>query len=257
MTIDIAIKTIDRSEERVKWSPQEGDVVYPAGPNFLGATIQNLRRAGVFKSPHLGRVWIVDGGSSQPARFLAAAGLGNVMDFAYVFDTRPRTLQQNAQRAIEVVGGGESKWGMVMEDDIDVIDGFLDRAVEWLETHQLHDPCMYVFGANYTAIQEAWSRRLPVWMYPVDDFYGALCCAWTRGQAAQLAEWLGPDPYIVNKEGYEVRHHGHDLHLARWGKAMGLSHFLCTAPNYVQHIGEHSGLNNRMIRYPGFQREIA
>jgi len=230
--IDIAIKTIDRSPRR----------------NFLGETLTNLKRSGVLKSEHLGKLWIVDGGSKDLWSYLHSQGV----DEDFLINHGDRTLQQNAQRCIELVSRGNSKWCLVLEDDLDVCDRFLESVVYWLEEHQLHGTMMYVFGANYDQIALAHHMHQTSWAYPCQSFYGALACAWLRETAADLAKWLGPDPFLKKMNGDELRTHAHDLKLGQWGIEQGLHFFLSAVPNFIQHIGVESSLGNKQVVYPAW-----
>jgi hypothetical protein len=235
--IDIAIKTIDRSPKK----------------NFLGETIKNLRRGGVFKSEHLGKLWIVDGGSRDVWTYLKSQGVTEVL--RHQVDHAKRSMHQNAQRCIDLASSGTADFALVLEDDIDVCRNFLESVVAWLGDHELSTPMMYVFGANYAQIAVEAKKGIRFWNYPCDSFYGALACGWSAPVARDLARWLGPDPFYKKKDGEEVRTHGHDLLLGRWGSFLKLHHFLAAAPNFVQHIGAESSLNNKSVSYPGFDRE--
>lgn len=230
--ISIAIKTMDRR---------------PRGSrNYLGETVRNMERAGVFRSLLLHSLTIVDSGSPDFSDFFrvemydadrrAANGrMTQVMSGRW-------TLHQTAAAAIREVAATGAQWCMVLEDDLDFCDRFLESVVGWLEDHARDDRRMYAFGANYAQIASRLSAG--EWDYPVGSFYGAQALAWKRKDAAQLAEWLGPDPSYRG-----VRDHGHDLLLQQWGKAVGLTHFLASAPSFVQHVGSDSGINNRFFQF--------
>lgn len=227
MVIDIAVKTIDRSPKK----------------NFLGQTVRNLERAGVFDSEHLGEFTIVDGGSPSVARFFKSEEVQHC-----AFDAGRRTMHQNARRCIEIASSRKADFALVLEDDIDVVDGFLEQVVAWINDHKVWGPMMYVFGAAYGQIRAVVEKGGTYWPYAPDDFYGALACAWSRETAQDIVKWLGPDPFYLNKSGREDRDHGHDLMLGRWGKERDVT-FLASAPCFVQHIGVDSTLNNKMVTY--------
>lgn len=229
--IDVAVKTIDRGPKR----------------NYLGETLSNLTRSGVFKSPNLGQMTLVDQ-SLDSAAFMRSQKAEHLT----VDNSASRTMHQNAQRCIELVGSGSAEWGLVIEDDIDTCDWFLESVADWLEDHEVEGPMMYVFGANYAQIRHAVKLGRTAWTYPCSAFYGALACAWRREVAKELAAWLGPDPGYINKDGGKIRNRGHDLMLGRWGHAMKLKHFLASCPCFIQHIGLESGLDNKKIQYAGF-----
>lgn len=214
LQISIAIKTCRRE----------------SGVDYLRQTIANLKRGGVMASAHLsGDIHIV-------------VGLDGI------------SLHQNAQRAIEIAAADpNADYCLVLEDDIDVCANFLESVANWLLDHasdecrtrlQIYGSRMYVFGANYSQITAAVARGETFWDYPIGAFYGAQALAWSRSDAEQLAQWLGPDPHYN-----EVRNHGHDLLLQRWGASIGLTHFLASAPSFVQHIGGQSGIGNRFFQF--------
>jgi hypothetical protein len=249
-TIAIAVKTIDRG------------AYPPKTRNYLGETMANLERAGVFSSPHLHSLTLVDSGSPDPDTFFEAE-LGCTPDTGFInlhgqevwvdIPDERRNYHRNAQHAIRIAAESGATWAMVIEDDIDVCSEFLESAVSWLADHKQPSPMMYVFGANYSHIRNLYRKGGTVWTYGVGGFYGALCCAWSPEDALDLVEWYGPDPAYLNKNGSKIYGRGHDLMLARWGKERGIKHFLATVPCFIQHIGLESGLGNRVIEYAGWR----
>src|SRR5690606_22110405 len=129
---------------------------------------------------------------------------------------------------IAIAAASGARWAMVIEDDIDVCADFLESVETWLEEHARADRLMYALGANYAQIEFVAAQGGTEWAYPVPAFYGAQALAWAREDAAQLAEWLGPDPSYDGK-----RDHGHDLLLQRWGATRGLRFFAAAAPCFV------------------------
>jgi len=227
----IVIKTKDRSPRK----------------NFLGETLLNLKRAGVFTSSHLGSFALVDSGS--PASFFESLPLLNELELLPDFsvDSASRNLHQNARRCIELSGSraiASLGWAMVLEDDLDVCNEFLESTARWLADHAVDAPQMYVLGANSDQIRGVASKGGTMWAYPVGAFYGAQALVWQGKHAVQLAEFLGPDP---NYNG--TRDHGHDLLLQRWGRETKIPHFMATAPSFVQHIGNESGIGNRFFQF--------
>lgn len=217
--ISIAIKTAERE------------------PDYLNATLENLERGGVFDSYYLANLCVVD---TTPS--LMHRRIPNFLKGEHAFDIEAegtRTLQQNAQRAIELAASVPCEYVLVLEDDIDVCEAFLESAYTWLTDHR-DDRCgMYAFGANYKQVLNAVQAGETFWNYPMSAFYGAQACAWTRDNAVDLARWLGSDPEYDGE-----RDHGHDLNLARWGASRGFLSFKASAPSFVQHMGEVSTINN-------------
>jgi hypothetical protein len=250
-TIAIAVKTIDRRA----WPPK--------ARNYLGATLANLERGGVFRSKHLHSLTLVDSGSPKPFDFFEhEIGFGPACGSIIMHDRqvfvdipkRRRNYHRNAARAITLAAESGADWAMVIEDDIDVCSNFLESVIAWLKHHRRPSPMMYAFGANYGQIRTAYRRGDTMWRYPVRAFYGALCCVWSPGDALDLVDWYGPDPCYVNEEtGKKVRGRCHDLMLGRWGRDRGLTHFQASVPCFIQHIGLESGLGNKKIQYAGWR----
>ncbi len=249
-TVAIAVKTIDRGA----WPPK--------ARNYLGATLANFERSGVFESEHLHSLALVDSGSPHVCDFLEAeVGLSYACGSMILHDrqvrvdvpSKRRNLHRNAARAIQLAGSAGADWAMVVEDDIDVCSDFLESVVAWLNDHRKPSPMMYVFGANYRQIRTAYRRRQSVWKYPVRSFYGALCCVWSPEDALDVVDWYGDDPAYLNEEGGKIYGRGHDLMLGRWGQDRGVTHFRASVPCFIQHIGLDSGLGNRKIQYAGWR----
>ena len=240
-TVAIAVKTMDRG------------ACPPKARNYLGATLANFERAGVFKSEHLHSLALVDSGSPKPWEFLERE-VGSLIEYCGLdIPERRRNLHRNAARAIELAGSAGADWAMVVEDDIDVCADFLESVVAWLEDHAQPSPMMYVFGANYRQIRVLYQKRKTVWRYPARGFYGALCCVWSPVDALDVVDWYGDDPAYLNKEGGKIYGRGHDLMLGRWGQERGVTHFQASVPCFIQHIGLDSGLGNRKIEYAGWR----
>jgi len=180
-----------------------------------------------------------------------------------VTDGRGLTLHQNAAQAIRLGVDLGTPWVLVLEDDLDFCDDFLGSVARWLTDHAemtgrlsasdnglvIEPHLMYVFGANYSQIEREMARGRTWWDYPAHAFYGAQALCWRRAVAAELVAWLGSDPYYEGADGQEIRDHGHDLLLQRWGRTKEHTHFLASAPSFVQHVGEVSGIGNRFFRF--------
>ena len=256
-TVAIAVKTMDRG------------AYAPKVPNCLGDTLANLKRGGVFRSPHLHSLTLVDSGSPDVVDFIrselpeavwtvedGAVNVGGGMRFRIDAPVEGRrNLHRNARDAIQIAGSAGATWAMVIEDDIDVCSDFLESTVAWLADHRQPSPMMYAFGANYQQIRNLYRRSgSGVWKYGVRGFYGALCCVWSPEDALDVVEWYGPDPCYVNVEtGRKIYGRGHDMMLGRWGADRDIKFFRATVPCFIQHIGVQSGLGNRKIEYAGWR----
>lgn len=239
--IGVAIKTADRGAVGSR--------------NYIGATLANLRRAGAFGSEHLaGDIVLVDTGRGDAPDYIRRAVSGDpALDGAplEIDSAGERSLHANAARAIQRAAATEgADYALVLEDDTDFCDDFLGSVARWLADHDDGLPNMFAFGANYRQIGAAWRRGETSWPYPCNSFYGAVACAWRREWALDVLDWYGPDPAYLNQDGSRIYDRGHDLMLGRWGRERhGLRHYVASAPCFVQHVGEESGLGNRVITY--------
>jgi glycosyltransferase involved in cell wall biosynthesis len=193
---------------------------------------------------------IVDSGSPDPEAYYDREVFPNVPLTARAklrFDSAPkRTLHQTAAVAIRSASEAAARWVLVLEDDIDVCDDFLESVAAWLEQHATSRHRMYAFGASYSPqIRLANNAGRTIWPYHIPQFYGAQALAWAREDAQQLAEWLGDDPsYKGNRDAH------HDILLQQWGQGLGLTHFAASVPSFVQHIGTESTLDNDPFVFP-------
>lgn len=235
--ISVAIKTMNRKPT--------------GGINYLGDTLQNLVRGGIFKSDILSSLAIVDSGSQDIKEFWGEeTAKADLPDYVYIDydDDKIRTLHQNAARAIRIASQDlDATWCLVLEDDIDVCSNFLESVLSWLESHASPSHRMYAFGANYSQIKSAVEQGDSYWLYPVSAFYGAQSLAWHREDAIHLADWLGDDPSFNG-----VKNHGHDLLLQKWAQSLDITYFKASAPSFVQHIGRQSGIGNRFFSFDSF-----
>jgi hypothetical protein len=225
-TIAVAIKTAKRGKDR---------------KDYLQETLENLYRS-VKGSRALSFPLFTVHTEGPVCRLLSLAVPAPVR----VLDGPHRTLHQNACMSIAIAADAETDWAMVLEDDLDFCDDFIGSVLRWLYRNEREGCPMYAFGANYTQIQSCVARKAQFWTYPVSAFYGAQALVWRSAVAKNLAEWLGPDPDYNG-----VRDHGHDLLLQKWGH-LYTRFFLASAPSFVQHIGEESGIGNRFFRFPSW-----
>lgn len=238
----VAIKTVDRKPKA----------------NYLGATLANLERAGVFESEHLHSITLVDSGSPDFGAFWSSEVEGSLSERALARVERDlpdeggrRTLQQNAARAIRVASRKGADLVLVLEDDLDVVDGLLETVVAWYKDHE-ESGQTYALGANYARIQYLASIGRSYWHYPVKDFYGAQALLWSRKTAVHLEEWLGEEPVYETEDGEERRGRNHDLLLHRWAEERGHEHFIAAVPSLVQHVGQDSTIGNEHFAFPSF-----
>lgn len=214
-----------------------------SGVDYLGQTLRNLGRGGVFRSRLLHSLIVVDSGSSDDY-FERELHPFIPLGVPLIVDRGERTLHQTAATAIRRGATSGAPWVLVIEDDLDVCADFLGSVHRWLVQHAVEPGFrMAVFGANYSSITQLVGQAT-YWQYPVGAFYGAQALAWSRQDAAQLAAWLGPDPSYKG-----IRQHGHDILLQVWGRATGQEHFLASVPSFVQHVGRQSGISNKFFQF--------
>lgn len=242
------------------------------GKNYLGETLRNLQRAGVFDSRLLASFRVVSGGEKEDffkTEFLDVMHKEPVIEWVYTYPwnehlgTNQVTRQQNAQRAIaEAAAYDKSDWVIKLEDDIDVIDDFLGNLDRWLDRYEMAPVPMFVLGAtfqkvadakfapdetflgpgkSFPRVRDAYNRGFRMIPHEVLGWYAAQALCWRRETAQQLADWLGPDPGFFDGTTLH-KERGHDMLLQQWGQQYG-RYFACTCPSFVQHIGEQSNLS--------------
>ena len=220
--------------------------------NYLGTTLANRARSGLWQSPVPFKLTLVDSGSPDPHGFLAREAYPHVPqgDDRFAVDLPPagrvRTHNENATRAVEIAVLQHPDYMLMLEDDIDVCDRFLESVVVWLAEHARPDVLLYAFGANYAPIDVLAKQGYTSWKYPIDAFYGAQCYAVARQHLAHLAEWLGRHLLYKGRTPQ-----CHDLLLHDWAKARNphATHFLASAPSFVDHIGRESALDNKYFHF--------
>ena len=254
MRVSIAIETKDRR---------------PGGQvNYLGMTLQNMRRSGIFESPHFDRLRIVSGG--EQADFYEE----EVMPYtnAEFYSCREGcTRQQNGARAIRL-GAADTNADLVLklEDDLDFCADFLGSTVRWFSelkgirmcslggSFEIVEDSRYLEegetilgpGKSFDKARQMLSQGATTVYQPIMGFWGAQALLWPRDLAEQLALWFGDDP---NYNG--CRDRAHDLMFHRWGQESGVAFFAVPVPSFVQHIGRQSGLANPFFEFAWPGRE--
>lgn len=254
MKINVVIETKDRR--------------LVGGENYLGQTLQNMKRAGVFDTTLLNSLTIVSGGELPD--FYETEVRPLIIDTVYEFVhcIKDCTRQQNAARAIQFGSvNKDADWVLKLEDDLDFIDDFLGNVARWLTDVSHVNAAMFVLGATFQQVSQAhfepgetllvpgpsfprvraaFDRGEIAMTHPVAGWYAAQALLWRRPVAESLGLWLGDDPYLWDgKEKH--RHRGHDLLLQVWAQELGAKHFLVSCPAFVQHIGRQSNLNQPEI----------
>lgn len=270
----IAIETADRR---------------PDGTNYLGRTLRNLQRGGVFDSPLLHSLDIVSGRDSlDPSGYFwteCVAALPTAPqrpdhpDAKFFWHETPKptpSRQQNGARAIRAAAGRDAEWVIKLEDDIDVCADFLGSLSRWLDDNERNsrDVPMYTLGVTLDTISGSRYRTPgesvlgPGESFPrvreilkgtggkarairvaVGTFWGAQAILLRRDHARHLEAWLGDDPFYDDGREHH-RARGHDLLLQRWAVSLGAVHFGAAVPSFVQHIGRQSTIANPFFEFP-------
>lgn len=240
MTVAIAIRTCDRR---------------PAGlKNYLGDTLRNLERGGLWKAQTPWSLVIVDGGS-RPGYIRTELPAGVISDpwvrIAAAPD-RVRTPNENgAATWREACADDAADWVLVLEDDIDVCADFLDETARWLETHARDDRRVYPLGCPHRDVVTAAAAGQTSWEYPIGHYWASQATVVRRPDAIRLAAYLEAHP--IHGVGAQATTQSHDWILPDWARTdyPAIAHFLTPAPGLVQHIGRQSLLAiNRLKQSP-------
>lgn len=200
--------------------------------SVLDATLENLTRSGIYKSPFFGTLKIVRSKRGEvTAQANAAAALRTGADAAKFY---------------------QGQWVLFLEDDIDVIDGFLDAVGRWLEEYASDDRRIFSFAVPHPAHAMANSQ---VWDYPIDYFCCTQAFAIRCDDALSLANWFVENPRVIGPDG-KMSTGAYDLSMRAWAHEYYPTHrfFSASVPSFVQHVGEHSVLtpNKPLLRMPSF-----
>lgn len=228
MNVPIIITTFDRS---------------PRGKrNYLGDTLANLARSGLYRSQTPWTLIIVDGGSAPG--YLEREVPASLREDPRVRLVRPPegkvlTCNENAAVSWCVAGADADPWTLVLEDDIDVCADFLDETVRWLEQHAAPDRHLYPLGAPHRDVADAAARGETSWEYPIGHYWGSQGTAAGKADAISLGAYLTAHPVHASGSTYS-----HDWMIGQWARETWptIAHFRCPAPGLVQHVGRESYL---------------
>lgn len=220
--------------------------------NYVGETLANLERAGLFRSEIPWTLAVVDSGS--PDGFFDTEGLCRLhaREAGRVVLDRPmakRTPNLNAARALELGAATRADWVLFLEDDVDFCANFLESVDAWIGRHKRADRRVYTFCAAYEGVRTAQRERRESWDYPIGKFYGTQAYALWKDDARACADWMRAHPT------YHGANKSHDLLLKQWSREAypKVDHFLASAPSFVQHIGRESSLHfGRFHDYASF-----
>lgn len=213
--IAVVMITMDRSPRR----------------NYFGETLDNLARAGVFRSHRLQSFTVAD---SRSGTFAADEIADHGIEAAVLLPAEFRTANQNAARALRAGGESSARWVLFLEDDIDVCDRFLDGVGRWLDRNASIECPLYAFGAAYDLLVPLARVGIETWDYRVSDFYGTQAIAVRCADALTMADWIDAHADDPNRVGsYDILLHG-------WAEQRGIEMFKASAPSFVQHVGNDS-----------------
>jgi hypothetical protein len=247
--------------------------------NYLTDTLRRLRAVSP-DAPGVTTLYLVDSGSPDPGWLVEAIravepsttfdDAGHVDDtdaralaaddpqlahlsILPVYHYRALTNNENAIEALTVGLAANRPWIVHLEDDVDVIDGFFDGVAAWLTDHALPATpyLLYTFHTPYAAVRHTVALGQTSWRYPIPRFYGNQCWAIRRDAAERLLAYLRVHvPTWSSGQGF-------DLLIKKWATAEGETHFLASAPSFVQHVGVESSLHlgrfHQNSSFPGRQ----
>lgn len=217
--------------------------------NYLGETLTNLERGGLWKSPRLRSFTLVDSGSPNVYPYFFSQfnfPRGIEVDTT----NNRRNARENVARALHLGADTGAPWVLFTEDDIDVCANFLDSVGKWLDENTIEHCHIYAFGAAYDQIRAAYKLKATAWGYPVEAFYGTQCFAIRNEQAQSLAVWLETHRLVrgVDSPG------AYDLSMQEWSRANWpeFDYFRASVPNFVQHLGDESLIGNKFFKFPAW-----
>lgn len=232
--------------------------------NYLGQTLRNLKRSGLWDSPIPFRLDIIDSGSlDAKAHFDAEVypfipyPMSSARLILHHLEPLPETVQVpqfairdkvhgqlrrsrngNAIECLKIGIATGAPWILFIEDDVDVCDDVLGSIDRWLIEHGRRDRHLYTFATPYRAINAAWDRGMTSWDFPVKSFYGNQALAFTRADAISAVS------FIEQRMTTWDTGQGFDLLLKEWATTVWRAEvFLSSVPSFVQHIGEESSLH--------------
>lgn len=223
--------------------------------NYLADTLSNLARSGAWGGERLHSIHVVDSGGSDEWPD------DGIIDFAYASyrsgepvvpipsnviavhrtETR-RNGKQNFATALEVGARSGARWVVVLEDDVDFVDDFVDGVGRWLDDCAVPRAMFYPLCGNHMTIAHRALAGLNSWDYPIEAFWGFQAIATRPVEALSFAEWLRQNPDYIHADGRKDSE-AHDLEMHRWAVANRIRSFVGSCPSFVQHVGVESVIN--------------
>jgi hypothetical protein len=201
MKYSIVIPTVNRSQK-----------------NYLNNTIANLARSGVFHSPLLGYFAIFNDST------LDKGG-----------------CNENSLRCLKEAQKQNTEWTIFLEDDVDVINNFLESVDAWLNLCYDENVPLYSLSTNYVETRQS----IIAWKYPIERFYGTQGYCIHKNRINSLIQSLETTTLVGL----------HDMRIKEWGICYGFKHFLASCPSFIQHLGDnssiHEGRFHTICSWPG------
>lgn len=210
-------------------------------PNYLGATVDSLRRHGVAGSdihvfptdPDMG--WLLTEVPYQSVAFHRPAAR--------------LTANQNGIAPLGLLDTMDADWIILSEDDLEWCADPIGSMSRWLDEHAMPDVVMYRFFA--------FDRLTPVSahaaMAPLREQKGSQAVALRASDARRFASWAANHPldWRPKDAPFQNRpHDGFDKLLGYWALQYRpeVTTGLVSRPFFVKHLGVQSSLHSRGIR---------
>jgi hypothetical protein len=219
-------------------------------PNYLGKTLHRFSEAGVFYSPRLHSMHIIDSGTKKPLDYFDAHLPKHRSPKLYIHCGETRNTRENVAKTMWIGSATGTKWVLFCEDDIDVCASFLDSVGRWLDEHEREDRRVYAFGAAYDQIKTLHRMHQTVWDYPITAFYGTQCIALRSEDAKSYSEYMTSHPLVRGENAPQA----YDIAMQDWAREQWPDYkfFSASVPNFVQHLGSKSSLGSKFFTFPAW-----
>ena len=224
--------------------------------NYLSTTIANLARSGAFSSDRLAGVWLIDSGGSDGWPERAFLGVDSSDWRAVTVVAHPtvrRGPAENASAALRYGAESGAPWVLYLEDDLDVCDDFVGSVGRWLDDHARPEATIYKLAADHMVMERPSIIRCGSWECAAADTWSTVAMVLRADVATDVADWLAANPIYAHKDGRLGV--AYDFELQRWAAARGIAKFICSAPSFVQHLGDESAIrpnDRRLVRFPSW-----
>lgn len=210
------------------------------GVNYLGPTLENLKRSDLLTSTRLEELFILDSGPNWGGAFLADA-LAEALSGLETHRVHSGSHLEkvcaniNVSEALKQAAGAERPWVLFLEDDIDVCANFFDSVGAWLDKYAQEQYRVYPFGSSHSGPQDFVRVHCK-------QFYGTQCFAIRSSDAISLADYIEANCFTLTDNGT-----CYDLLMAKWVQKVypPWQTFLAASPSFVQHVGKSSVIQPR------------